>query len=295
MPALGMEAVRYRPTGALACAASASCLSPLSTRFSARLMCPFNSASATFISSRTLPLFAERCAWMADFIKAASAFAPSTLPFSDWATPARPVIPGEQPRLRGLFKLLGQDVVPFPELNHRAHQREPPLRDSGASVFQRFHLARILFHREQFSRDVNGFVVVAAERVRRRQEVNVVGMMADCHRANRHSCIRAHWRQPNRTTSNGIVPAAGLRPDVAGHVERVGNVRHQFGITLATRPCVFGEVRSLKAVNHIMMHSGDDRAPPSAIREGSPPLPCDVGFRGFFSGSVKPLMIISAR
>ena len=147
---------------------------------------------------------------------------------------------------------------------------------------------------ESSLRGLHGVVVPAFEGVRGGQVVDVVPVVAVAvELVLLHPVALVHGGRGERL--RGILPAAGLRIDVPGHVQRVRNVGHQLRVLLAARPGVLGEGRAFEAVDDVVVHARDAPAPWPAARAGSRPPPCCPGAFGFLSGSVKPRMIISAR
>src|SRR5262245_37378292 len=53
-----------------------------------------------------------------------------------------------------------------------------------------------------------------------------------------------------------LLPLPGLRPNVTGHVKRVRDIWHQFGISLAAGPRIFSKRGALKAMDDVVMHAG---------------------------------------
>src|ERR1700685_537463 len=71
-----------------------------------------------------------------------------------------------------------QNFVPAFGLNQRTQHRKPTLPVGAVETINRGDLTRILFESQQLARGILGLVVLALKRVRRRQEMDVVAMMA---------------------------------------------------------------------------------------------------------------------
>ena len=190
--------------------------------------------------------------------------------------------------------LARQNGVPLFELHERAQHGEPTLRARAAHAIGRRHLRGILLELKQLFRRLDGVVVAAFEGVRGRQVVDVVPVMA--------VAVELILRHPLALVPRGVgkgllgvAPAAGLRVDVPRHVERVRDVGHQLRVFLAARPRVLGEGGALETVDDVVVHARDARAPSTSRPRRMATASVLPGADGFFSGRVKPRMIIRAR
>src|SRR5262249_35216386 len=108
--------------------------------------------------------------------------------------------------------------------------------------------------REKLLRSCHGFVEIALEAQSRDQEVHVMPMVAVAVKLVRrqvstlvHCCVGKRLLR--------FIPLACLRINVTGHVQRMRNVGHQLRVSLAARPCVLREARSLPSMNNKMMYA----------------------------------------
>src|SRR2546427_3023758 len=54
----------------------------------------------------------------------------------------------------------------------------------------------------------------------------------------------------------GLVPFAGLRPNVPWHMQRMGNVGHKLRVSPAARPSIPGKRGTFEPMNDVVVHAG---------------------------------------
>src|SRR6478609_4664924 len=95
-----------------------------------------------------------------------------------------------------------------------------------------------------------GLLVLTLETIGSNQEVDVMAVVAFTIQLVRFH-VAALVHSGGLKGLGGFLPLSSLRPDMAGHVERVRNVGHQFRVAAAAGPGVFGKGRALESVDYI--------------------------------------------